>query len=100
MCSVRCTGVHTPEVGPKVEKVCTADGQNTADMKNVVRIFNPDNRIFSAKNNLRSINQTPGLSDKLSRLDMEDDECVCMYACDGHQEGEQEHDECVCTLTC
>ena len=31
---------------------------------------------------------------------MEDDECVCSYACIEHQEGEHEQDKCLCTITC
>ena len=69
-------------------------------MKNVIQKSNPYNRLLSTKNNLVSISQTPGLSDKLSRLDMEEDECVCSYACIEHQEGDHEQDECVCTITC
>ena len=40
------------------------------------------------------------MSDKLVRLDIEDDECVCTYACGGHHGELREQDECVCTFTC
>ena len=69
-------------------------------MRNVIQKSNPYNTQFSTENNLVNINQTPGLSDRLSGLQMEDDECVCTYMCTEHTEEDTEQDECVCTITC
>ena len=67
-------------------------------MRNVV----PGKKIihFTTKKNLVYVPSTPGLSDRLSGMNVEEDECVCSLRCTGHVEEEVEQDECVCTVTC
>ena len=100
VCSMNCTGVHTHEVGPMVEEDCTIVLQEIADMKNVKP--SNDQVYFPTKKDLMRVPPTPGLSDKLSGLCMEEEECGCSLRCPGHGEEEErvELDECVCSVTC
>ena len=68
LCSVRCTGGHTHEVGPKVDNQCTIILQENTDMRN----------IWPSKMNIHSTTKksvvqtpsTPGLSDRLAGMNV------------------------------
>ena len=100
VCSYGCTGMHAHEVGPRVDNSSTVRKQDNADMRNVRQESEYFNKHSSTKNNLMTVIQTPGLSAKLSKLQMEEDECVCAYRCSVHEGEDNERDECVCTISC
>ena len=72
LCSLYCTGVHTPRVGQDNYE-CTHVQQESSDMEKVLLDRSYIHKIF--KKNPARTPATHGLSTKFGTLNVEDDEC-------------------------
>ena len=93
---------HTPSPGPKdINNLAQCEPiKDNTDMR-IIQESPRSPNLFT--NNMQDViaPQTPGLSARLSRVELEDEECVCMYSCQGdHLYEEKEIDECLCSLRC
>ena len=106
---------HTPSPGPE-DMNKSGSILNNTDMK--ITQKSPRSPNFIVKNKIQDmiVPPTPGLSDRISRIELDDEECVCSYNCYNCPEdmtappttglsasvsgGGSDQDECVCTYSC
>ena len=124
VCSYNCPGYetahkvttlseHTPSPRPKEVNIIIADTDMETDMSKLPS--SPGSPNFIIKNHVQDmiVPPTPGLSKLISRIELDDEECVCAYNCQEHEtappatglsmtgaEVENEHDECICKYSC